>query len=109
MNKDEKRKVFEDKGFHFGRMISGSKSGYVDRYPANFTVFNSRIYDLETFEKHKNKAILDFFEGQPIEIWYGDLDLTKDLYELYLISLTIGAFVITRESGVPVITIHSIK
>ena len=107
MNKDEKRKVFEDKGFHFGRMISGSKSGYIDRYPANFAVFNSRIYDLETFEKHKNKAILDFFKGQPIEIWYGDLDLTKDLYALHLIALKIGTFVVTRESGVPIITIYS--
>lgn len=109
MNKEEKRKVFENSGFNFGRMISGSKSGYMDIYPTNLTVFNSRIYDLETFEKHKNKAILDFFEGQTYEIWYGDLDLAKDLYALYLIALKIGTFVVTRESGAPVVTIFSSK
>lgn len=113
MNKEEKMKVsffhlrdvFEANGFRFGRLISASKSGYLDRNPTNLAIFNARIYDFETFEKHKSKEILDFFKGQELEIWYGDLDLTKDLYALHLIAQKIGAFVVTRESGVPIVTI----
>lgn len=106
--RDEMRKVFEDSGFNFARMISGSKSGYIKLNPENLVIFNSRIYDLETFKKHCNGDILDFFKGQPLEVWYGDLDLSKDIWKLYLIALKIGTFVITRESGKPVITIHHV-
>jgi hypothetical protein len=41
-----------------GRMISGSKSGYRDRHPDNFVVFNSNICT----ESEK--------------VWFGDIDLT---------------------------------
>lgn len=105
MDTNEMRKVFESCGFRFGRMISSSKSGYMEKNPKNLVIFNARIYDLKTFEKHKNKEILDFFKGMEQEIWYGDLDLTKDIYELHRIALKIGTFVITRESGIPVITL----
>ena len=48
------------KGFHNGRMISGSKSGYRKNNPDSIPVFNARIWT-------------------PIcEYWWGDLDLTKD-------------------------------
>ena len=103
--KEQMRKMFENNGFPFARLISGSKSGYMERFPDNLVVFNSRIYDLETFRKHCDGDILDFFKGQELEIWYGDLDLTKDIYKLYLIAISIGTFVITRETGKPVITI----
>jgi len=44
-----------------GRMISGSKSGYRERYPNNNVVFNANIV---TESRGK--------------IWYGDLDITCD-------------------------------
>ena len=103
---EEIRGVFEANGFRFGRLISASKSGYMDRNPTNLTIFNARVYDLATFEKHKSKVILDFFKGQELEVWYGDLDLTKDLYALHLIAQKTGTFVVTRESGVPIITVY---
>ena len=102
MDTTEMMKVFESAGFYFRRMISSSKSGYMDKNPRNLVIFNARIYDLKTFEKHE-KEIQDFFKGMEHEIWYGDLDLTKDIYALHLVALKIGTFVVTRESGVPVI------
>ena len=45
--------TFRDAGFYFGRMISGSKSGYVNQFPDHKVVFNARIYDLKTYEKEK--------------------------------------------------------
>lgn len=44
-----------------GRMISGSKSGYLNHYPKNLAVFNANICT-------KNEG----------KIWYGDIDLTLD-------------------------------
>lgn len=44
---------------HMGRMISGSKSGYLHQRPKNVVFFNANVYN---------------HEG--IKIWYGDLDLT---------------------------------
>lgn len=44
-----------------GRMISGSKSGYMSRNPDNLVVFNANLC---TKERGK--------------IWFGDLDLSKD-------------------------------
>lgn len=48
-----------------GRMMSGSKSGYLDAHPNNVAIFNANILT-------KNKG----------KIWYGDLDLTRDLGEV---------------------------
>jgi hypothetical protein len=47
--------------FHSGRMISGSKSGYMTIHPGNLVVFNANICT----------------KGG-IKIWYGDLDITLD-------------------------------
>jgi hypothetical protein len=44
-----------------GRMISHSKSRYLDKHPDNEVYFNANIFTLN--------------EGK---IWYGDLDLTLD-------------------------------
>jgi hypothetical protein len=101
----EKLRIFEDAGFFFGRMISGSKSYYANKFPDHEVVFNARIYDMEMYEKEKNGKIKDFFEGQGIEIWYGDLDLTRDIEKLKEIANKIGTFVITTESGKYVSTI----
>lgn len=46
---------------HCGRMISGSKSGYDERFPNNLVVFNANICT------RKNG-----------KIWYGDIDITKE-------------------------------
>lgn len=59
---NEFEKIFNDNGFHLGRMISGSKSGYRSRNPENDVVFNARIF----VPKRKEP------------IWWGDLDITLD-------------------------------
>jgi hypothetical protein len=56
-----------------GRMISGSKSGYMKRNPGNEVYFNANIFVLG--------------EGK---IWWGDLDLTKDREVLTEISASCG-------------------
>lgn len=63
---DTLQKIFNDNGFHVGRMISGSKSGYRHRNPDNDAVFNARIF----IPKHKEP------------IWWGDLDITLDCNKL---------------------------
>lgn len=45
---------------HPGRLLSGSKSGYMDKYGTHVVVFNANL-----------------FVGKD-KIWYGDLDLTLD-------------------------------
>lgn len=97
---------FKNAGFYFGRMISGSKSLYVNRFPDHQIVFNARAYDSETYKKEKNGKIKDFFAGQNIEIWYGDLDLTEDAEKLKEIANEIGTFIITTEFGKYVTTIE---
>lgn len=62
-------KLFADHGFIMGRMISGSKSGYMERNPGNKVVFNANIVI-----KSRGK------------VWYGDLDLTKDLEDLRFVA-----------------------
>jgi len=99
MKMNSKLRVFENHSFFFGRMISGSKSYYVDKFPDHKVVFNARIYDEETYGKEKDSKIKDFFKGQEIEIWYGDLDLTIDTPKLKQVAKEIGTFVITTESG----------
>jgi len=99
MTKSNIYQEFEKAGFHFGRLISFSKSTYQHKYPDHRIIFNARIYDLKTYTKEKNGKIKDWFRGQEIEIWYGDLDLTLDLPTLKEIAEKIGTFVITYENG----------
>jgi len=58
-------KIFMNNGLMIGRMISGSKSGYRDRYPKNLVVFNANIVT-----KSRGK------------VWHGDLDVTIDYEKL---------------------------
>ena len=58
-------RVMEGRGLRLGRMISGSKSGYTDKYPKNVAIFNANIVTKE--------------HGK---VWYGDLDLTVDAMKL---------------------------
>jgi hypothetical protein len=51
-----------------GKMISSSKSGYRERYPKNFVIFNSNICT------------------ESCKIWYGDIDLTFDQEKLEILA-----------------------
>ncbi len=101
------REIFAKQGLHFGRMVGASKSGYTKEFPKNMTIFNSRIYDKMTFEEQQDKKIKDFFAGQEIELWYGDLDLNKDIKLLWEVARELKmSLVITREDGEKVIEIN---
>lgn len=90
--------IFKKYGFNFARCF-GSKSNYRSMYPNNLIIFNARIYLKETYLAHFVE-IKDFFEGRDYEIWYGDLDLSKDIFNLYQVQLSIGKpIVITTEHG----------
>jgi hypothetical protein len=78
----EKKIIFYEHGFRDGRMISGSKSGYMSRNKENLVIFNARICTLS--------------EGV---IWWGDLDITKDEEELKKVAERIGEpLYVLRES-----------
>jgi hypothetical protein len=64
---------FYEKGFISGRMISGSKSGYRQKYPDNEVYFNANIFVLG--------------EGK---VWWGDLDITRDQDLLEEVSKSCG-------------------
>jgi len=64
---------FTENGMHIGRLISFSKSGYLESNPDNLVCFNANIFTLE--------------EGK---IWHGDLDVTKDKEKLEQISAQLG-------------------
>jgi hypothetical protein len=55
------KEYFLNVGLISGRMISSSKSSYIEKFPENEVYFNANIFVLG--------------EGK---VWYGDLDLTKD-------------------------------
>jgi hypothetical protein len=65
--------IFEKNGFISGRMISYSKSGYLEKYPENQVYFNCNVFLLG--------------EGK---VWYGDLDITKDKDSLEKIASDLG-------------------
>ena len=68
-------------GFHVARMISGSKSYYLDNHTGNVVVFNANIVTVE--------------DGK---VWYGDLDLTVDGPELKQVAEEAGkVFYVLRE------------
>lgn len=66
----ETKLIFEGFGFYEGRMISGSKSGYMKENKSHHVLFNANI-----FSKKKRK-----------KIWYGDLDITRDCKKLQKIA-----------------------
>lgn len=66
-----------------GRMIAGSKSGYMQAYPNNLVVFNANLIVLDSTNT---------------KLWYGDLDITKDIEKLRQLSAEIGmSIVVLRE------------
>lgn len=56
-----------------GRMISGSKSGYHNRYPKHFVMFNANIFTVS--------------QGK---IWYGDIDVDIDKKNLKKLAKKLG-------------------
>jgi hypothetical protein len=66
-------KLFVDRGFPMGRMISGSKSGYREMYPDHKVVFNANI-----------------ITKSRLKCWYGDIDLDLDRDDLKLIAKDLG-------------------
>lgn len=62
---DNTRQILTDNQLMIGRMISGSKSGYREKYPNNFVVFNANILTEKSGK-----------------IYYGDLDLDFDNHKL---------------------------
>lgn len=96
--------IFLKYGFNFGRCV-GSKSRYHDNHKEDLVVFNARIYLKSTYTKELEE-IKDWFKGQEHEIWYGDLNLSKDLLNLYKVWMDIKEpIIITYESGQKVIEI----
>jgi len=65
--------LFISEGLSLSRMISGSKSGYRELYPENEVYFNANIFVLG--------------EGK---IWYGDLDVTREIEKLENVARNLG-------------------
>lgn len=76
--------IFRENGFPFARMITGSKSLYRENNPNNIVVFNSKVFLEKDFDEK-----LDFFTGREKQIWYGDLDITKDNEKLLNVAKTL--------------------
>jgi hypothetical protein len=66
-------KLFADNNLRIGRMISGSKSSYREKYPDHVVVFNANI-----ITESRNK------------IFYGDLDLNLDIDNLTNVAKSLG-------------------
>jgi len=68
---------------HPGRMIGGSKSGYMQNNKDNVVVFNANIIiELKTILKTKYT-----------KVWYGDIDITKDENILNEIAQVTGSMI----------------
>lgn len=69
---------------HPGRIIAMSKSRYSRRSPKHKVYFNGCIYVVE--------------RGRPVEVWWGDIDFTKDRKRLQAIANESGVgFYVTPE------------
>lgn len=70
-----------EQGLYGGRMLSGSKSGYRDRFPGHTVYFNACIFD-----------------SDGIQVWHGDLDLDADHEALNEAATVAGVFAVTPET-----------
>jgi hypothetical protein len=86
-------KVFRDNDLMFGRMISGSKTYYRERYPNHNIVFNANIITINDNN-----------------IWCGDLDVTIDESKLKRIAKSLDQdLYILREEDIIFHTDESIN
>ena len=78
------QQYFESHGFHDGRMIGGSKTGYGAQYPDDLIIYNANV-----LMKDMGK------------VWYGDLNLTKDYIVLKSIahSLDTTLYILWESDG----------
>jgi hypothetical protein len=76
--------IFENEKLLLGRMVSHSKSGYMNKFPDNEVYFNANIFILG--------------EGK---IWYGDIDVTKEKEQLENVAREIGKdlYILTEMDG----------
>lgn len=79
----EIEEVFQQAEFYTGRMISGSKSGYLDKYYKD----EKGHYTEDIKNVVFNANVLTFEDGK---VWYGDLDLNKDVEQLKRIAKALG-------------------
>ena len=94
----EHAKLFARNGLPFRRCF-GSKSAYFMRNPEDRIVFNSRIYTASYYAAQPER-VRDWHMGQEGEIWYGDLNLTKDDKTLQdIVNELDFPVIITYESG----------
>jgi hypothetical protein len=68
-----------------GKMISGSKSGYMNRNPGNLVVFNSNVIVLD-----EEKGFLGIKKPVAVKAWFGDIDITQSREELKSLSADLG-------------------
>ena len=98
--------IFKDADLRFGECF-GSKSSYRKLNKDNYVVFNARIYTEKIFKKYKNTKIKDFFDGQALEIWYGDIDFNKDINKFRNVAYKLNEpIIITNEMGKQLLTIY---
>lgn len=69
MNKTEIIDIFDKNKLMLSRIISGSKSGYFNKYPSHLVIFNANVIGEKSGK-----------------IWWGDLDINKDSKNLKKIS-----------------------
>lgn len=67
------KEIFKENRLTNGRMISATKSAYVKANPDHEVYFNANIFVLG--------------EGK---VWYGDLDINRDLEKLEAVAQSIG-------------------
>jgi hypothetical protein len=78
------KKIFEKNKMYEARMLSFSKSRYIEKNKYNKIIFNSNIFILK--------------DNKPEKIWYGDLDITKEGNILKKISKELNEILyVTRE------------
>ena len=68
-----------------GKMISGSKSGYMDRNPGNLVVFNGNLIVLD-----EERGFLGIKKPVAVKGWYGDIDITLSREDLKSLSADLG-------------------
>lgn len=82
MEKSEQRKLIDEHLGAPGRMLSHSKSTYMDNNPNSTVFFNGNVYGAD---------------GR--KLWFGDVDLTKQRDALRQLAMKLGErLYVTRES-----------
>ncbi|MDP2673172.1 MAG: hypothetical protein Q8O84_05150 [Nanoarchaeota archaeon] len=94
-------KLLKSKGFAMKRKIGPSKTNYLKENGENLVVSNAMVYEKELYYKIKNlefssvirttkkgnseqeKRNRRWYKREYRNVWWGDLDLSKDIKKLY--------------------------